>query len=109
MPFSILAYREADGTIPAIDWLNAQPMKVQAKFSRLFVLLGERGQQLHRPHADLLRDDIHELRVREGSVNYRMLYFFSGREIVILSHGLTKEDRVNPKDIDLAIERKQRF
>lgn len=47
--------------------------------------------------------------MREGSVNYRMLYFFSGREIVILSHGLTKEDRVNPKDIDLAIERKQRF
>lgn len=41
--------------------------------------LEELGHELRRPEADYLRDDIHELRVRFQSVNYRMLYFFRGR------------------------------
>ena len=69
--------------------------------------LEELGHELRRPEADFLRDGIYELRVRFQSVNYRMLYFFHGQAIAIVSHGLTKEDRVPDKEIELAIERKQ--
>jgi hypothetical protein len=36
-----------------------------------------------------------------------MLYFFSGKAVVVLSHGLTKERAVPPKEIDTAVRRKK--
>ena len=54
---------------------------------------------MRRPLADSLREDIYELRVRKGRLNYRILYFFHGRNVAILGHGLTKEDKVPKADI----------
>jgi hypothetical protein len=34
-----------------------------------------------------------------------MLYFFYGQNAIAISHGITKEDVVPPKEIDIAIER----
>jgi hypothetical protein len=42
-------------------------------------------------------------------VNYRVLYFFHGRDSVILSHGCTKEGRIPPREIDLALGHKALF
>ena len=53
--------------------------------------------------------NIYELRVRYQRVNYRMLYFFQGRTAVVISHGLVKERVVPPKEIERAIERKEKF
>ena len=36
-----------------------------------------------------------------------MLYFFSGKSIVVVSHGLTKEREVPKGEIDKAIARKR--
>ncbi|HEX5726697.1 MAG TPA: type II toxin-antitoxin system RelE/ParE family toxin [Longimicrobiaceae bacterium] len=82
--------------------------KVQNKLIARIDLLEEKGYELRRPHADTLRDGIHELRVVSQHVNYRLLYFFHGI-LAVISHGITKEDVVPPREIDLAIERKQRF
>jgi hypothetical protein len=38
-----------------------------------------------------------------------MLYFFHGREAVVVSHGLEKERAVPAKEIDLAVKRKAKF
>jgi hypothetical protein len=38
-----------------------------------------------------------------------MLYFFHGREIVVVSHGLIKERAVPPKEIELALKNKRAF
>jgi putative component of toxin-antitoxin plasmid stabilization module len=67
------------------------------------------GHELRRPEADFLRDGIYELRVGLRGQNYRMLYFFHGAVAAVLTHGLIKEDRVPPKDIERAILRKQTF
>lgn len=63
---------------------------------------------LGRPHADYLRDGIHELRVRHSHVNYRILYFFCNDDIV-LSHGFTKEREVPDAEIDRALRRRIDF
>jgi hypothetical protein len=42
-------------------------------------------------------------------VHYRILYFFSGKNVVVVSHGLTKEDEVPAVEIRRAIERKRKF
>ncbi|MCC7140557.1 MAG: type II toxin-antitoxin system RelE/ParE family toxin [Candidatus Eisenbacteria bacterium] len=105
-------YREVDGSAPVLDWLVELSQKDRQAFLKCREALGRLatvGHELRRPQADLLRDGIHELRVRVGRVNYRILYFFYGREAAVLAHSLTKEQRVPPTEIDKALERKRRF
>ena len=52
----------------------------------------------------LLRDGIYELRARDGNVHYRILYGFVGQNIVLLSHGCTKERAVPNREIDRAVK-----
>ncbi len=96
------------GPAPLLEWLDGLPGKVQAKCIARVDRLGELGHDLRRPEADFLRNGIYELRASYQGVHYRMLYFFAGRAAVVLSHGLTKERAVPPREIDLAIERKKR-
>src|SRR5262249_1414023 len=69
--------------------------------------LAELGNDLRRPIADLLRDGIRELRAKVGTVNYRILYFFCGKDVVCLSHGIKKERAVADIEIERALERKR--
>lgn len=72
-------------------------------------LLAQSGHELRRPAADYLRDGIYELRAKQGHVQYRLLYFFHGRQVAILAHSLTKEDKIPDVDIERAIKRKKLF
>ena len=72
-------------------------------------LLAHFGHELRRLAADFLREGIYELRAKQGHVQYRLLYFFHGRQVAILAHALTKTDEVPQVDIDRAIQRKRRF
>lgn len=102
-------FREGEGgAVALLDWLDELPSKVQAKCTERIDRLGALGHELRRPEADYLRDGIYELRASYQGVHYRMLYFFAGRAVVVLSHGLTKERAVPPREIDRAVERKQR-
>ena len=101
-------FADDDGTAPLLEWLDEQDRKVQDKCLVKIERLQELGYELRRPEADYLRDGIYELRVRHRSVNYRMLYFFHDQTAVI-SHGLTKEDVVPNREIDLAMSRSAQF
>jgi phage-related protein len=104
----VVLFSEDGGSAPLLEWLDAQPAKVQEKCIVRLERLREMGHELRRPEADFLRDDIHELRLSFQKVQYRMLYFFfQGRAVV--THGLTKEGKVPDVEIDRAIERKVRF
>ena len=105
----VIFFREEDGTVPLLEWLDGIAAKPRDKCYAVLERLEELGHELRRPVADYLRDDMYELRVRLRSVNYRMLYFFHGREVVVVSHGLVKEQRVPHKEIDLAVKRRQKF
>jgi putative component of toxin-antitoxin plasmid stabilization module len=105
-------YRELDGRSPAMDWLIALrrgDRKAYAKCVALIRRLADFGHELRRPHADFLRDGIYELRAKKGHVNYRMLYFFAGRDIAVVTCGLTKEREIPASEIDRAIERRRRY
>jgi len=104
----VVFFAGKDGTAPLLDWLDRQEQKVQDKCLAKVERLEELGHELRRPEADYLRDDIYELRVRYRSVNYRMLYFFT-KGMAVISHGLTKEDVVPDRDIDLAVSHKAMF
>ena len=92
---------------------------MQDKIFDAVARLEQLGYELRRPEAEYLRDDIYELRVKKGHVNYRPLYFFddlkekkTGRIIqrrVVVAHGCTKEGKVGAADIDLAVNRRRSF
>jgi hypothetical protein len=104
----VVIFKELDGSIPLIEWMDGLLPKVQDKLLARIELLKEKGYELRRPHADLLRDGIHELRAKHFTVNYRILYFFH-RKTAVLSHGLTKEGAVPDSEIDIAMARHKNF
>ncbi len=105
----VVFYKEEDGTVPLLDWLDGLTDKAQDKCLARLKRLEELGHELRRPEADILRDGIYELRVGLQGVNYRMLYFLHGKSVAVLSHGLVKERRVPPQEISEAVERKNKF
>lgn len=105
-------YMSGDGTAPVLDWLRQLRQKDRRGYAKCVVRiqhLAEEGHALRRPEADYLRDGIHELRIRQGHVNYRILYFFHGQNAAILAHGLIKESEVPDAEIERARRRKATF
>jgi phage-related protein len=105
----VVLYRDEGGSVPFLDWFAGLPEKAQDKCRVRLERLTALGYELRRPEADSLRDTIYELRVRLGTANYRMLCFFHGRAMAVLSHGVVKEDRVPLIEIDRAAARKCQF
>jgi phage-related protein len=109
----VVFYQDRDGSAPAYEALRALRRsgqhKALAKSYARVARLGELGHELRRPEADLLRDGIFELRIRFGTVNYRILYFFHGRDLAVLSHMTTKEARVPETEIERALLHRSRF
>ncbi len=105
----VMVFREPNGDVPLQEWLGTLKKSnptVYAKCLQRILALGNFGYELRRPLADPLRDGIYELRIRNSHINYRMLYFFNGKNAVVLTHGLTKEGEVPNTQIDLAVRRK---
>ncbi len=105
----VVFYKDHEGNVPVLEWLDGLPAKVQDKCVVKIERLRELGHELRRPEADLLRNGVYELRVGREGMNYRILYFFHGRMAAVLAHGLTKEQEVPVKDIERALERKRLF
>jgi hypothetical protein len=59
----VVLYREDDGTVPLLEWLDVLPARAKAKCLVRIERLRELGHDLRRPEADYLRDDIYELRI----------------------------------------------
>lgn len=108
-PVKILIFKDEQGVSPILIWLDELPVKIKAKAFDRIEELAALGHELRRPRAAYLRDGIYELRWKNQSVNYRALYFFYGRSIAVVSHGLTKEDVVPSGEIDRVIKYKKLF
>ena len=105
----LITYKETNGDVPLLRWLGTLSHKVRYKWEARFELLEQSGYDLRRPICDILRDGIYELRLRKGKIQYRVLYAFVGQNIVLLSHGCSKEDKVPETEIDKAIVNREKY
>jgi len=106
----VVFFQDDDGTVPLLEWFDSLPQKAQDKCRVRIERLQEMGHQLRRPEADFLRDGIYELRAKHLGVNYRILYFFHGKQVVVLAQGFSKQHaKVPEKEIKVAIERRKKF
>ena len=109
-PTRLLYYRDTSGAVPVLAWLLELRRRNPLAFTKCLVKirrLAALGYEIRRPESDLLRDGIYELRTHAGRVQYRILYFFHGRDLAILAHAITKEGRVPAVEIDRAVQRKR--
>jgi phage-related protein len=109
---NVAFYQEADGEAPVVNWLQELLRTNERAWINCrarIELLAQFGHELRRPAADYLRNGIYELRAKQGHVQYRLLYFFHGRELVVLAHALSKEDEIPNADMERAIKRKKFF
>jgi phage-related protein len=108
----VLSFQEPDGRSPVVVWLDDLRRTDPGAFEKGVAMIRrpqQSGHALRRPTAATLRDGIHELRWREGRVNDRLLYFFHGRGVAVLAHGLMKEADVPRFDVERALTRKRAF
>ena len=107
---TVLVNQRSDKTVPMKEWLDELEENEPGAYKKCLakiLLLADKGNELRRPNADMLRNGVYELRAKAGTVNYRILYFFCGSNVACLSHGLTKESAVPDSEIDDAIRRKK--
>ena len=85
---------------PVTDFIDACAPKHQVKILRFLSLLEQMGPTLPRPYSDLLKDGIHELRIKLSGDQIRMLYFFCFRKYIVFYVAFVKNtDRVPEKFI----------
>lgn len=95
-------YKDKRGRCPAIEFLKGLPTKIRAKIAKWIEKLEQEGPNLPRPYADIVRGKIREFRVSFGSNEYRFLYFFLGKRIIIAHGFLKKTQKIPPEEIKRA-------
>jgi len=105
----IVIYQDKDGSVPLVKWLKKQPRKVQDKCITMIDMLAAEGYELRRPYADYLDKGIYELKPIVKRVQYRILYCFVGENIVLLTNGLIKTDKIPATEIKKAMAYRDKF
>ncbi len=104
-----IVYREADGRVPLLEWLEDLGPKARAKCIFCLERLAKLGHELRRPHAAYLENGLYELRAKHQRLNLRMLYFFH-EQTGVVSHGFIKQQaRVPIGELRRAHWRKRAF
>jgi hypothetical protein len=99
----VLYYESVDGKCAVKEFIDSISERSQAKILALIAALEERGPNLPRPYADLLKDGIHELRVKLSGNQFRVFYFFCYRDFIVLTNVLMKTTAKIPEsEINIA-------
>jgi putative component of toxin-antitoxin plasmid stabilization module len=112
LPKTKLLFFQENGRSPVYEWLNElrrSDLKAYTTGLARIDMLMDFGHDLRRPVAAYLRDGIFELRWKHGHVQYRVLYFFHGRDAAVLTHGIVKEAAIDDVEIERALQRKAKF
>lgn len=99
-------YRTVDGKEPALDYIRAQIKAHRAKIGRALQFLESVGHLARRPEADYLGRGLYELRVGIEQHQHRLIYFFAGRTIIVVTSAFLKNTDMVPT---VEIERAERY
>ena len=108
--WKVIYYETENGVSEIYDFINNQKITDKSKILAWISTLEEQGPTLPRPYADLLKNGIHELRVKLSGKQTRTLYFFCYKDYIILTHTFIKNtDKVPEKEIKKAEKIKEDF
>ena len=108
--YKVIYYTTTRGDIPVKEFICSLQVNVRAKVMKWIELLEEKGPNLPRPHADVLRDKIRELRVSHGRLEIRILYFICKDKIIVLTNGFfKKKNKTDNSEIERALNRMNEY
>lgn len=97
MKYTIEFYSTATRIEPAKIFIEGLEPKMIAKLLRVIELLENNGPDVREPYSKYLREDIFEIRVKQGNNIVRVLYFFAIGGRIILTNGFLKKTVKTPK------------
>jgi len=108
---TISFYRKASGNCPVKDCLDTLTDVQTTKIAWVLKLIREIDRIPAKYFKKLVNtDDIWEVRVDVGKDTFRLLGFFYGQELIILTNSFQKKSRKTPtKEIRLAEKRKNEY
>jgi len=92
----VIFYRSASGRCPIEEFVEDLPVEDAKEVIASIAALRELGNKARRPLADYLGDGIYELRARRLKKQFRVLYTFAGRQIILLLTGFIKKSKAVP-------------
>jgi phage-related protein len=103
-------FQLASGRCPVAQFLSTLNETTDLPYiDHIFSLAEGYGYALSRPHSAPLRDKIFELRVSTENGQFRFLYSFDHKKIII-THGLKKKTRKVPnREIEKAINYREMY
>jgi phage-related protein len=97
MDKEIILYTSEDGKSPVRDFLDTLPDKVFRKVAWILRLISERevvpGHYFKKLSGT---EDIWECRIMFDKTSYRILCFYSGHSIIVLTNGFIKKSQKTP-------------
>lgn len=98
MSRTVVFYKTADGKCPVRDFLDSLPGKVAQKIAWVLRLLEDMDIVPSSYFKKLVgTKEIWECRIKFSSNAYRILCFFIGNSVVVLTHGFVKKSQKIPK------------
>lgn len=97
MGFRLEFYETEAGDVPALEYIRRQIKDHRWKIGQALQILEETGPLARRPLVDYLGDGLYELRVIVERHQHRLLYFFHGRTVIVVTSGFLKNQAEVPE------------
>jgi len=106
MKWKINYYHNQNNSSPIREWLDSLANEPKAEIFRILQMLGKYGIDLGLPFVRPLESKIYEIRAKDRSGIYRVLYFAHTDKTFVLLHGFIKKTQKTPrKEIEIALKR----
>ncbi len=104
-------YEKENGRCPTLDFLSSLSAHDKVFVDKAIERLTIYGPQIGEPYVEHLRSNIWELRIKVQRINYRILFFIipENRKIILLNGFKKKTRNVDPKEINKAIEYRNKY
>ncbi|MBO8087726.1 MAG: type II toxin-antitoxin system RelE/ParE family toxin [Marichromatium sp.] len=106
MNWQINYYLTSNGKSPVKEWIDSIGAEPKAEVFRIFEMLSKYGTNLGLPFVRPIENKIYEVRAKDKSGIYRVLYFAHTQKTFVMLHGFQKKTRTTPrKEIEIARKR----
>ena len=95
--FKAILYEKSNGECPVERFAEELDLKQKAKLYAVIRRIEEQGNHTRLPLTRYLEDGILEARVQVGNDYIRVLFFFYGKEQIILTNGFMKKTQRTPR------------
>ena len=106
MQWKINYYHNQNNKSPVKEWLDDIGNEPKAEIFRVFEMMQRYGIELGLPFIRPLEHKIYEVRAKDKSGIYRVLYFAHTGKTFVMLHGFQKKTPATPrKELDIALKR----